>query len=510
MTDVKASILVVDDHPDNLRTLSAVLNQHGYRVRKAISGTVALETVQSQPPDLILLDIRMPEVDGYDVCGALKACQQTCDIPIIFLSALDDSASKVKAFELGGADYITKPFQGEEVLARVRNQLTIQRQQQQLVAQNQQLRQEIHDRQQAQAATELLLSTIQAVSEAADLNTALKATLDNIRAAIDWDYCEAWTIDEAGKALRLAQVCYDQSDLPMQQFDQASNAYTFSHGVGLPGQIWASQQPQWLADLSQIPVTLFPRTQLTEAVGFKTGFGVPIASDNQVLAILLFFDRTFQLPDLQLLKLVNGIALHLGTSIQRKQAEADLKQANRKLHHLATIDGLTQIPNRRCFDAYLKAEWGRSQREKAPLSLLLCDIDYFKRYNDRYGHQAGDHCLQQVVQALKDSIKRPADLAARYGGEEFAIILPNTPAKGAVHVAKRIRRNLARLQILHENSSVNHWVTLSVGIACWTPDQDFSPEDVIAAADRALYAAKSAGRNTYHLSPQSDNRLPVS
>lgn len=505
VSHVKPSVLVVDDHPDNLRTLSAILSQQGYKVRKAISGAVALETVRSQPPDLILLDIRMPEVDGYDVCAALKASEQTCDIPIIFLSALDDAATKVKAFGLGGADYITKPFQGEEVLLRVRNQLTIRQQQQQLTQQNHQLQQEIFDRHQAQSETELLLNTIQAVSEATDLNTALQATLSQIRSAINWDYCEAWAIDEDGKTFQLAQVCYDQQDEQIQHFYQNSTPWSFACGVGLPGQIWASQQPEWLEDISQALPSGFSRIQLAETAGLKTVFGVPIALDQKILAILLFFHRRGQPLDRQLLKLVNGIALHLGVAVQRKQAEAELRQSNQKLHRLATLDGLTQIPNRRCFDAYLKAEWGRSRRDQTPLTLLLLDIDHFKRYNDHYGHPAGDHCLKQVARAIKGCIKRPADLTSRYGGEEFAIILPNTPTRGAVHVAKRIRRHIAKLQISHENSSVSHWVTLSVGIATCVLDQCSSPEALIAAADQALYAAKAAGRNTHCLYSPPDH-----
>jgi diguanylate cyclase (GGDEF)-like protein len=510
MIEVKANILVVDDHPDNLRTLSTILSQHGFKVRLAISGAVAIETIHSQPPDLILLDIRMPELDGYDVCAVLKASQSTCKIPIIFLSALDSPANKVKAFELGGADYVTKPFQAEEVLARVKNQLIIRQQQQQLTEQNHQLHRELCDRQQAQAETELLLNTIQAVSEAPDLSAALQATLSNIRAAIDWDYCEAWTIAEDDTTLQLAQVCYNLKDWQMVQFHQLGTTCRFAYGVGLPGQIWAAQQPEWLASISQAASPSFCQTQRAIAAGLKTVFGVPIVLEKQVLAILLFFNRTFKPFDPQLLKLVNGIALHLGISIQHKQAEKALRQANQELYRLATLDGLTQLANRRRFDAYLMTEWKRSRREQLPLTLLLCDIDYFKRYNDHYGHQAGDGCLKQVAQVLHQSIKRPADLAARYGGEEFALILPNTPIKGALHVAKRIRRTVAKLKILHEHSCVSHWITLSIGIASWIPEQSSSPETLIAAADHALYAAKAAGRNTHRLYSSLANSSPDS
>lgn len=149
-----ATILIVDDYLHNLRSLAAILNIEGYKVRKAISGKVALETIYSQPPDLILLDIRMPEMDGYQVCLTLKSSPVTCDIPVIFLSALDDTASKVKSFSVGGADYISKPFHAEEVIARVENQLRIQRLSQQLIDKNAHLQAEIKIRQEVQEKLE--------------------------------------------------------------------------------------------------------------------------------------------------------------------------------------------------------------------------------------------------------------------------------------------------------------------------------------------------------------------
>jgi len=146
----KANILVVDDKPDNLRLLSALLAQLGYEVRKVINGQTALKTVQAAPPDLILLDVMMPDMNGYEVCQHLKASPLTCDIPVIFISALDEVLDKVKAFAVGGVDYITKPFSEEEVFARVENNLTIRRLQKQLSDRNAQLQQEICDRQKAQ------------------------------------------------------------------------------------------------------------------------------------------------------------------------------------------------------------------------------------------------------------------------------------------------------------------------------------------------------------------------
>ncbi len=160
MTNNQANILVVDDTPDNLRLLSAMLTEQGYKVRKALNGQTALNTVQKLPPDLILLDINMPGMNGYQVCSSLKTDQCTQEIPVIFISALDDVLDKIKAFNVGGVDYITKPFQSEEVLARIENQLTICRQKKQLTEQNERLQQEIREREKAEEALRVYLHAV--------------------------------------------------------------------------------------------------------------------------------------------------------------------------------------------------------------------------------------------------------------------------------------------------------------------------------------------------------------
>ncbi|CAN1212178.1 Serine/threonine protein kinase [Tumidithrix helvetica PCC 7403] len=174
---------------------------------------------------------------------------------------------------------------------------------------------------------------------------------------------------------------------------------------------------------------------------------------------------------------------------------AALQRANQELSRLANLDGLTQIANRRRFDEYLAIEWQRHLREQQPLALILIDIDYFKRYNDCYGHQGGDDCLIRVAQAMSKAIHRSTDLIARYGGEEFAVILPNTNTENSLLVAESLRRAIAALAIPHQNSDVSDYVTLSLGIASCIPTLDKSPESLIAKADEALYAAKHEGRD---------------
>jgi diguanylate cyclase (GGDEF)-like protein len=173
----------------------------------------------------------------------------------------------------------------------------------------------------------------------------------------------------------------------------------------------------------------------------------------------------------------------------------ELQQANQNLQLLANLDSLTKLSNRRGFDDYLQKEWDRMRRIKAPLSLIMCDVDFFKNYNDRYLHPNGDKCLIKVAMAMRNTIRRSGDLVARYGGEEFAIVLPNTDALGAVSVAENVRSAIKDLQITHEASAVCPHVTISVGVSTIIPNHENDFHALIHAADRALYQAKSQGRD---------------
>ncbi|MCU0548010.1 MAG: PleD family two-component system response regulator [Leptolyngbya sp. Prado105] len=183
--------------------------------------------------------------------------------------------------------------------------------------------------------------------------------------------------------------------------------------------------------------------------------------------------------------------------IQQVRLYQQLETANHELQRLAAIDGLTQVANRRRFDEYMQQEWQRMLREQLPLSLILCDIDCFKLFNDTYGHQAGDDCLRQVAQVIQNSAKRAIDLPARYGGEEFAVILPNTDQEGAILVAQDIQSGVKQLGISHAASKVCDTVTVSLGVSNTIPSVITSPELLINAADKALYQAKAEGRDRY-------------
>lgn len=336
----QADILVVDDTPDNLRLLIRILQKQGYKVRPVTNGFSALEAIQSSPPDLILLDIMMPDLDGYELCQQLKAEPQFSQIPIIFLSAIEEGINKAKAFEVGGSDYITKPFQMKEVLARVSNQLAVrslqiqlQEKNQKLTEQNVQLHQEIAERRQVEMETRLLLRATQAISKSENFESAIDLILRLICETIEWNLGEAWIPSSDGQVLKCALGRY-ASDLSFSEFRQTSCQLSFAPGVGMPGRIWLGQQSEWIDDVSTAPEQVFLRSQIAANVGLKAAFGVPILAENQVLAVLIFYrDQNLECQP-RLLELVSAVATQLGALIQRKQAEESLRLQQKQTERL--------------------------------------------------------------------------------------------------------------------------------------------------------------------------------
>ncbi len=203
----------------------------------------------------------------------------------------------------------------------------------------------------------------------------------------------------------------------------------------------------------------------------------------------LLFERSGRLVE------ENRILLLYRDITDRRAAEIALEKANKELDRLANLDGLTQIANRRKFETTLKIEWQRLSREQLPMTIILGDIDFFKQFNDLYGHQEGDSCLITIAQTLEHMLHRSGDLVARFGGEEFIILLPNTHSDGGQQIAEEIRKAVLGLRILHKNSKCSLYVTMSLGVSTIVPNRETLPEDLVAIADKALYIAKKTGRN---------------
>jgi diguanylate cyclase (GGDEF)-like protein/PAS domain S-box-containing protein len=236
----------------------------------------------------------------------------------------------------------------------------------------------------------------------------------------------------------------------------------------------------------------------------KSHLVFPIINNNELWGLLIanhYQSRAWQPGEIDLLEqLVAQVAI----AVHQAELYEKLQDANRELEELARTDSLTLIGNRRHFNRTLNAEWKRNAREQTPISLILCDVDYFKLYNDTYGHVNGDLCLKKIADILRKTAKRPGDLAARYGGEEFAIILPNTSQEGARHLANVILQTVRDSQIPHRTSLISHYVTISIGIATVIPPNNTQPETIlIKAADQALYQAKKEGRDRVIVSVDS-------
>jgi len=296
MESTTPRILIVDDTQKNIQVLGTILKREKYQINVAQNGLQAIQMAEKVLPDLILLDVLMPELDGFQACKKLKESAITCDIPVIFLTAKVETEDVIKGFEVGGADYVTKPFNASILLARVRTHIA-------------------------------------------------------------------------------------------------------------------------------------------------------------------------------------------------------LREKTKQLELFANYDGLTQVANRRYFNEFLDREWRRCIRSQQCLSLIMLDIDYFKIYNDTYGHLQGDEALKKVSAVIKEIGKRGSDLSARYGGEEFIIVLGNTPAYAAQQLAEKLCVDIHALHIPHSGSKINEYITVSLGVASIIPTIEIENSELIKLADKQLYSAKEAGRN---------------
>lgn len=454
----KGNILLVDDNRANLQYLSDVLLKFGYTVRSATSGMMALRTIKVKHPDVIFLDVRMPEMNGYEVCKILKADESIRHIPVIFVSALDDVFDKVKAFDSGGVDYITKPFQIEEVVARLENQLIIQRQQRLL-------EREITIRREAE---EVLYQS------RALLASVLNSSLDGIVAM------QAVRKQQTGEIQDFR--CLVVNPVIARVFKCTTEQMT---GKLVMKKILSNVAPELFQRFVEIVET-------GEPLEYDFYYEWGQSSWFHVVAV----------------KLGDGCAITIRDITTRKQMEIAFQETNQKLEILANLDALTQVANRGCFNNRLQSEWERLGREKQPLSLILLDIDTFKSYNDCYGHLAGDNCLTRIGKTLQTVVHRPADLAARYGGEEFALLLPNTDLEGGIKIAQNIQQAIHSLAIPHEQSDVKNTLTVSLGIASLIPSLELEPDTLVAHADKALYQAKKQGRDRYCVYSISQSPVP--
>jgi diguanylate cyclase (GGDEF)-like protein/PAS domain S-box-containing protein len=412
----KPAILIVDDAPDNVSLLRTMMLRQDYQTFVATSGERAIEIAQRVKPDLVLLDVVMPGMDGLETCRRLKAHPATARIPVIFMSARGETEDIVAGFDIGAVDYIPKPLRLEEVCARVRAQLR--------------------------------LNSGSAVQ---------KEQAERLRMIVDSMDQGLLIVERNGR---------------VQYANPACDRYLGYAADELVGRSLA----ELLAQQDHYP----DGGAAMEAFGHGTREVLIRHRDGRLRAMDLTMTPMHAADDL-FVALLHDITHH--------------KQSEDALHRAAMLDPLTKIANRRHFDAFLEKEWQRAIRNAQPLSLVVLDVDHFKLYNDTLGHVAGDACLQKVAQALDAHALRPTDLAARYGGEEFVLLFAETPHEAAARLAEAIRTTVEALQLPNPRSPTSPWITVSVGVATIVPTQLDEIEQLFVCADRAMYAAKGAGRN---------------
>ncbi len=490
----KGVVLVVDDTPTNLNVLFSYLRSAGFKVLVAQTGENALQSAEYAKPDLILLDVLMSGIDGFETCRRLKSNYKTKNIPVIFMTALSDSMNKVRGFELGAVDYVTKPIQKEELIARINTHISLEKLRHNLVEQNALLQQ--------QTQQEKLLSQLsERIRDSLDVNFIIQTTAKGILEFLECDRVIISCLDNVYTCIEEQVIKPGISEIPQNII---ANNYCIKDGEEakyIQGEIKVINDIEQ-SNLDGLSLQNLQHFQVRAALTIPILFKSNTNQDNLTSKTSLLWGfitvhqcnttRKWKSEEIQFIRtLVNQLAI----GIQQGRLYHKLSKANKELKQLALCDSLTKVYNRRYFDNKLFQEWNRLRRIPSPLSIIMCDVDCFKSYNDTYGHQAGDKCLRMIADAISMMAKRPADCVARYGGEEFVIILPYTPPKGALKVAEAIRNKVKELNIPHTSSSVSTVVTVSMGVAGSIPNREDNPILLVDAADQALYLAKAQGRD---------------
>lgn len=434
------TILIVDDNPANLGVVVDHLEEHGLHVLVAQGGEEALKRAEFVNPDLILLDVMMPGIDGFETCRRLKANKATRAIPVIFMTALADIHDKVAAFAAGGVDYVSKPFQVEELLARVRTHLDLRGAQQKLDAQNQLLQAEITAREGAEAS--LCASELR-------FRRLFETASDGI---ILVDH-ESGRITDVNPAMS-AMINQPSSHLLGQTFWDRE---PFSNNLAHKAVIDELQHQKHLRFDDWILDT-----------GEGTSVNVEVSG------------RVYQVDGQKVLQ------CNLRDITARKEAEA-------RIRYMALHDALTGLPNRLLFEDRLGNAIVQARRHQTQVAVLMLDLDRFKNINDSLGHHIGDQLLEKFAMRLRTCL-RESDTAARLGGDEFAVSLPDLASgEDAVTVAQKI---LGVLQTPFQIEQHELDIGASIGIARY-PDDGIDHETLLRAADTAMYDAKAHGRGIY-------------
>ncbi len=448
-----ARILVVDDVPANVKLLEVRLLAEYFEVLTATSGPDAIETCENGKVDVVLLDVMMPDMDGFEVCRRLKSDPATSHIPVVMVTALDQITDRVRGLEAGADDFLTKPVNDLQLMTRVKSLVRLKM---------------LTDELRLRASTTRNIGIEELLSRnLADEESQPKVLLIDERQS---------STERIQKVLR-GKAVLDAAKDPHAGFFQAAE---IPYECILISTDFTDFDPLRLcSQLRSLDRTRFVPIMLLADQGEE---------DRVIRGLELGINDYLTRPIDP-----HELTARLRTQVRRKRYNDQLRASVTQTIEMAVTDGLTGLHNRRYLDSHLQTLFDRAVARRRPLSMMITDLDRFKAINDTYGHDGGDDVLREFAHRLRKNV-RGIDLACRFGGEEFVVVMPDTEGAVAEKVAERIRAEIARMPFAIGREGKTVEVTISVGVSALLKGSD-TVEDLIKRADVALYEAKNSGRN---------------
>lgn len=447
-----ARVLIVDDIPTNVRLLEARLTAEYYEVVTANSGAEALAICNAQDVDIVLLDVMMPEMDGFEVCRRLKASSRTHHVPVLMITALDQPSDRVKGLEAGADDFLTKPVDDMQLMARVKSLVRLK---------------SLTDELRARALTGQQIA-IEDALRAMDQVTASGGSI----LIVDTDERHAERIKQYLTPEHRVDVLTQPADAVFQVTGAQYELALVSMAMTDFDPLRVCSQIRTLDHSRNLPIILIAED----------------ADKPKVVRALDLGVNDFIMRPVER----NELAARVRTQIRRHRYGLELRQSVTNTMAMAVTDDMTGLYNRRYFDRHLGVMLGKAHSQERDMALMILDIDHFKSVNDTHGHDIGDAVLREFAARLKRNI-RGVDLACRFGGEEFVVLMPDTDYRQAEMVAERVRHAIAE-RAFEVGATRSLSVTVSAGVTLNEKISD-TPETLIKRADVALYRAKREGRN---------------